>query len=49
MALLPDFPTRAARWNEALDLDEAAGLVRAGLSEELAARLRERLLQEARA
>jgi precorrin-2 dehydrogenase / sirohydrochlorin ferrochelatase len=47
MPRLPDFPTRAARWNEALDLDEAVGLVRAGRGDELAARLRARLLQEA--
>jgi len=49
MTLLPDFPTRAARWNEALDLDEAAALVRDGRGDELAARLRDRLLQETRA
>jgi precorrin-2 dehydrogenase/sirohydrochlorin ferrochelatase len=48
IARLPDFPTRGARWNEALDLDEAAELVREGRSEELAARLRERLLREVR-
>jgi precorrin-2 dehydrogenase/sirohydrochlorin ferrochelatase len=48
IARLPDFPTRAARWNEALDLDEAAELVRDGRSDELAARLRERLLREVR-
>lgn len=46
---LPDFGVRAARWREALDLDEAAVLVRAGRSDELAARLRVRLLREARA
>ena len=44
--LLPDLATRAARWSEALDLEEAADLVRSGRSEELAARLRGRLLQE---
>jgi precorrin-2 dehydrogenase/sirohydrochlorin ferrochelatase len=44
MASLPDFATRAQRWSEALDLDEAAGLVREGRSEELASRLRTRLL-----
>ncbi|HET9309831.1 MAG TPA: bifunctional precorrin-2 dehydrogenase/sirohydrochlorin ferrochelatase [Actinomycetota bacterium] len=49
MTLLPDFPIRAARWNEALDLDEAAELVRAGRSDELATRLRDRLLQGPRA
>jgi len=49
MTLLPDFPIRAARWNEALDLDEAAELVRAGRSDEAATRLRGRLLQGSRA
>jgi siroheme synthase-like protein len=48
IARLPDFQTRATRWSEALDLDEAAELVREGRSEELAARLRERLLREVR-
>lgn len=43
---LPDLPTRAARWAEALDVDEAVGLVRAGRSDELADRLRARLLRE---
>jgi precorrin-2 dehydrogenase/sirohydrochlorin ferrochelatase len=47
MPSLPDFATRARRWQEALDLDEAAGLVREGRGDELAARLRARLLQEA--
>ena len=41
---LPDFAERAARWHDALDLDEAAGLVREGRGEELRTRLRERLL-----
>ena len=44
MPSLPDFSTRARRWHEALDLDEAAALVREGRGDELAARLRERLL-----
>jgi precorrin-2 dehydrogenase/sirohydrochlorin ferrochelatase len=47
MPTLPDFATRAQRWAEALDLDEAASLAREGRGDELAARLRERLLQEA--
>ncbi|MGZ8582159.1 MAG: precorrin-2 dehydrogenase/sirohydrochlorin ferrochelatase family protein [Actinomycetota bacterium] len=47
MQSLPDFATRARRWADALDLDEAAALVRNGRGDELAARLRERLLQEA--
>jgi len=47
MSSLPDFATRAQRWAEALDLDEAAALTRDGRGDELAARLRERLLQEA--
>jgi siroheme synthase-like protein len=42
--LLPDLPTRAKRWRRALDLDEAAALVRAGRGEELRRRLRDRLL-----
>jgi uroporphyrin-III C-methyltransferase/precorrin-2 dehydrogenase/sirohydrochlorin ferrochelatase len=47
MALLPDLGDRANRWREALDLDEAAALARAGRGEELERRLRERLLREA--
>jgi precorrin-2 dehydrogenase/sirohydrochlorin ferrochelatase len=47
MPSLPDFSTRARRWADALDLDEAATLVREGRNDELAARLRERLLHEA--
>jgi precorrin-2 dehydrogenase/sirohydrochlorin ferrochelatase len=47
MPSLPDFSTRARRWHEALDLDEAAALVREGRSDELAVRLRTRLLHEA--
>jgi precorrin-2 dehydrogenase/sirohydrochlorin ferrochelatase len=41
---LPDLHERARRWREALDLDEAAGLVRDGRGDELRARLLERLL-----
>ncbi len=44
LALLPDFATRARRWSEALDVEEAAALVRGGRADELAARLRARLL-----
>jgi precorrin-2 dehydrogenase len=43
--LLPDLAIRAERWSAALDLDEAANLVRAGEADELRRRLRERLLQ----
>jgi siroheme synthase-like protein len=43
---LPDLPERARRWQNALDLDEAAGLVRDGRAEELRALLLERLLDE---
>lgn len=46
MASLPDFATRARRWSEALDLEEAVELVREGRSDELEARLRLRLLRE---
>ena len=46
---LPDFAERAARWHEALDLDEAADLVREGRGEDLRTRLRGRLLGEVRA
>ncbi len=41
---LPDLATRARRWRRALDMDEAAELVRDGRAEELRARLTERLL-----
>jgi siroheme synthase-like protein len=41
---LPDLRDRARRWQEALDLDEAADLVRNGRAEELRTLLRERLL-----
>ncbi len=44
---LPDFGIRARRWREALDLDEAAALVRAGRGDELGRRLTLRLLDEA--
>jgi siroheme synthase-like protein len=46
---LPDFSERARRWHDALDLDEAAELVRGGRGEELRTRLRERLLEEVKA
>jgi siroheme synthase-like protein len=41
---LPDLRERAKRWQEALDLDESAGLIRDGRAEELRILLRERLL-----
>ncbi len=43
-ASLPDFAERARRWSEALDVDEAAALVREGRVDELRARLTERLV-----
>jgi len=43
----PDFGVRAQRWREALDLDEAAALVRGGRGDELRRRLTMRLLNEA--
>jgi precorrin-2 dehydrogenase/sirohydrochlorin ferrochelatase len=46
---LPDLPERARRWREALDLVEAAQLVREGRGEELHSRLRALLLGEVRA
>ncbi|MDH4112180.1 MAG: bifunctional precorrin-2 dehydrogenase/sirohydrochlorin ferrochelatase [Actinomycetota bacterium] len=46
---LPDFATRARRWGDALDLDEAAALVRGGQASELSRRLRARLRQESSA
>ncbi len=46
---VPDLAERARRWQDALDLDEAAELVREGRSEELRARLRTRLLDEVQA
>ncbi len=45
LPLLPDLGERALRWTEALDLDEAASLVRSGHARELGRLLRERLLQ----
>ncbi|MGZ8631731.1 MAG: precorrin-2 dehydrogenase/sirohydrochlorin ferrochelatase family protein [Actinomycetota bacterium] len=47
MPLLPDFAIRAERWAEALDIDEAAAMARAGRADELARLLRARLLHEA--
>jgi siroheme synthase-like protein len=44
--LLPDLSERSRRWSSALDLREAEALVLAGGGEELAERLRERLLRE---
>ena len=44
MPALPSFAERATRWHEALDLDEATALVREGRGDELAIRLRARLL-----
>jgi precorrin-2 dehydrogenase/sirohydrochlorin ferrochelatase len=44
MPILPDLDDRGRRWSRALDLDEAAGLVRSGRADELRARLVERLL-----
>jgi precorrin-2 dehydrogenase len=41
---LPDLAERSRRWRAALDLDEAEDLVRAGRTDELRARLRERLV-----
>jgi siroheme synthase-like protein len=43
---VPDLAKRAERWRAALDPDEAAGLVREGRSDELRARLRDRVLGE---
>jgi len=43
---LPDLATRARRWRRALDLDEAAALVRAHRPDELRRRLLERLLRD---
>jgi precorrin-2 dehydrogenase len=44
LPFVPDLSIRARRWAEALDLDEAAALVRAGRADELAARLTSRIL-----
>ena len=49
LPLLPDFAVRAQRWHDALDLDDAAELVRDGRGEELRELLRERLLGEVKA
>ena len=46
MPALPDFTTRATRWAQALDIDEACALVREGRADELADLLRRRLLGE---
>jgi precorrin-2 dehydrogenase / sirohydrochlorin ferrochelatase len=46
---LPDLPERARRWREALDLEEAAGLIREGRGRELRVLLRDRLLDGVRA
>jgi hypothetical protein len=43
---LRDLATRARRWRSALDLDEAAALVRADRSDELRRRLLDRLLRD---
>jgi precorrin-2 dehydrogenase / sirohydrochlorin ferrochelatase len=43
--LLPDLGERSRRWQLALDLDEAAALIREGAADELRARLRARLLE----
>jgi siroheme synthase-like protein len=48
LAALPELGERAARWAAALDLAEAAELVRAGRGEELRARLTTRLLDGVR-
>jgi siroheme synthase-like protein len=45
-AALPDLGERARRWRRALDLDEAAELVRAGRGDELGRRLRDRMLRD---
>jgi uroporphyrin-III C-methyltransferase/precorrin-2 dehydrogenase/sirohydrochlorin ferrochelatase len=47
MAALPDFATRATRWAQALDIAEASALVREGRADELADRLRARLVGDA--
>jgi precorrin-2 dehydrogenase/sirohydrochlorin ferrochelatase len=44
LSALPDLGVRARRWHEALDLDEAEELVRAGCADELRRRLLDRLL-----
>lgn len=47
LPLLPDLSERARRWSDALDVDEAAALVKGGRADELADRLRARLLHGA--
>lgn len=44
---LPDLSERSRRWSRALDLDEAEALIRDDRREELAERLRQRLLEPA--
>ncbi len=46
LPFLPDLGERAARWNRALDVDEAAELIRNGRGDELHRRLTQRLLEE---
>ena len=46
LPLMPDLAIRATRWSDALDLEEAAAMVREGRGDELASRLRQRLLVE---
>lgn len=46
LSSLPDLAERARRWRHALDLDEAAELIREGQGPELRELLRERLLGE---
>ena len=46
---LPDLAERAQRWRDALDLREAAALIREGRGEELRVLLRDRLLDGVRA
>ena len=46
LPLLPDLAERARRWQDALDLDELTGLVRAGQADLAGDRLRERLVPE---
>ena len=47
LTAIPDFAERARRWRVALDLQEAAELVREGRGAELAQRLRARLFDQA--
>jgi precorrin-2 dehydrogenase/sirohydrochlorin ferrochelatase len=48
MPLLPDIRERSQRWQDALDPDEAAALVRSGDADELRGRLVTRLVDGAR-